>query len=170
GLREGSVRAVVSTNALELGIDIGALDVAVMAGYPGTIAATWQRAGRAGRRASKSAAIMVASSAPLDQFVVRHPAYFFDRSPERALIDPDNLHILVDHIKCATFELPFTGVEAFGAHNLQQILGILAEQGLVHRTAAAGDLDAPSADAHWTWTNESYPADAVSLRSVSSDN
>ncbi|HEY3045071.1 MAG TPA: DEAD/DEAH box helicase [Vicinamibacterales bacterium] len=159
GLREGSVRAVVSTNALELGIDIGALDVAVMAGYPGTIAATWQRAGRAGRRTSKSAAVMVASSAPLDQFVVRHPAYFFDRSPERALIDPDNLHILVDHIKCATFELPFTGAETFGAHNLQEILGVLAEQGLVHRT-----------DTQWTWTNESYPADAVSLRSVSSDN
>ena len=107
-----------------------------MAGYPGTIAATWQRAGRAGRRAGKSAAVMVASSAPLDQFVVRHPSYFFDRSPERALIDPDNLHILVDHIKCAAFELPFTGAEAFGAHNLQEILGVLAEQGLVHRTRA----------------------------------
>ena len=159
GLREGSVRAVVSTNALELGIDIGALDVAVMAGYPGTIAATWQRAGRAGRRAGKSAAVLVASSAPLDQFVVRHPSYFFDRSPERALIDPDNLHILVDHIKCATFELPFTDAEAFGGHNLEEILGILAEQGLVHRTGA-----------QWTWTSESYPADAVSLRSVSSDN
>src|SRR5207248_912941 len=100
GLREGSVRAVVSTNALELGIDIGALDVSVMAGYPGTIAATWQRAGRAGRRTSRSAAVMVATSAPIDQFVVRNPAYFFDASPERALIDPDNLHILVDHIKC----------------------------------------------------------------------
>jgi DEAD/DEAH box helicase domain-containing protein len=113
GLREGTVRAVVSTNALELGIDIGALDVSVMAGYPGTIAATWQRAGRAGRRASRSAAVMVASSAPLDQFVVRNPSYFFDASPERALIDPDNLHILVDHVKCAAFELPFTTNEAF---------------------------------------------------------
>src|SRR5580765_3832913 len=170
GLREGSVRAVVSTNALELGIDIGALDVAVMAGYPGTIAATWQRAGRAGRRAGKSAAVMVASSAPLDQFVVRHPAYFFDRSPERALIDPDNLHILVDHIKCATFELPFTGDETFGAHNLQEILGVLAEQGLVHRTGGTDHLDPSPADAQWMWTNESYPADSVSLRSVSSDN
>jgi len=107
GLREGSVRAVVSTNALELGIDIGALDVAVMAGYPGTIASTWQRAGRAGRRTGRSAAVMVASSAPLDQFIVRNPSYFFDASPERALIDPDNLHILVDHVKCAAFELPF---------------------------------------------------------------
>jgi DEAD/DEAH box helicase domain-containing protein len=161
GLREGAVRAVVSTNALELGIDIGALDVSVMAGYPGTIAATWQRAGRAGRRSGRSAAIMVASSAPLDQFVVRNPSYFFDASPERALIDPDNLHILVDHIKCATFELPFTSTEAFGRHDVQEILGILAEQGLVHRAGA---------DAPWTWTNESYPADAVSLRSVSSDN
>src|SRR6185436_251592 len=141
------VRAVVSTNALELGIDIGALDVAVMAGYPGTIAATWQRAGRAGRRAGKSAAVMVASSAPLDQFVVRHPSYFFDRSPERALIDPDNLHILVDHIKCATFELPFTGAETFGAHSLKEILGVLAEQGLVHRSGGASPSGSAGEDA-----------------------
>jgi DEAD/DEAH box helicase domain-containing protein len=161
GLREGAVRAVVSTNALELGIDIGALDVSVMAGYPGTIAAPWQRAGRAGRRSGRSAAVMVASSAPLDQFVVRNPSYFFDASPERALIDPDNLHILVDHIKCAAFELPFTPGETFGRPDVQEILGILAEQGLVHRA----DEESP-----WTWTNESYPADAVSLRSVSSDN
>ena len=111
GLREGSVRAVVSTNALELGIDIGALDACVMAGYPGTIAATWQRAGRAGRRSGRSAAVLVASSAPLDQFVVRNPSYFFDAAPEHALINPDNLHILVDHVKCAAFELPFTTSE-----------------------------------------------------------
>jgi DEAD/DEAH box helicase domain-containing protein len=163
GLREGQVRAVVSTNALELGIDIGALDACVMAGYPGTIASTWQRAGRAGRRASRSAAVMVASSAPLDQFVVRHPSYFFDASPERALIDPDNLHILVDHIKCAAFELPFSASEQFGRPDVQEILAVLAEQGLVHRSSEADD-------ACWTWTNESYPADAVSLRSVSSDN
>src|SRR5215212_8463818 len=161
GLRQGAVRAVVSTNALELGIDIGALDVSVMAGYPGTIAATWQRAGRAGRRSSRSAAVMVASSAPLDQFIVRNPSYFFDASPERALIDADNLHILVDHIKCAAFELPFSTTETFGGPDVQEILGILAEQGLVHRAAEG---------APWTWTNESYPADAVSLRSVSSDN
>jgi DEAD/DEAH box helicase domain-containing protein len=159
GLRDGVVRAVVSTNALELGIDIGALDVAVLAGYPGTIAATWQRAGRAGRRSGRSAAVLVASSAPLDQFVVRNPSYFFDASPERALIDPDNLHILVDHIKCAAFELPFTADEQFGKHDVQEILGILDEQGLVHQT-----------DGMWAWTNESYPADAVSLRSVTSDN
>ena len=130
----------MSTNALELGIDIGALDVAVMAGYPGTIAATWQRAGRAGRRASRSAAVLVASSAPLDQFIVRNPSYFFDASPERALIDPDNLHILVDHVKCAAFELPFTRAEQFGRHDLQEVLGVLAEQGLVHR-ARHGEPD-----------------------------
>jgi len=160
GLREGAVRAVVSTNALELGIDIGALDVAVMAGYPGTIAATWQRAGRAGRRASRSAAVMVASSAPLDQFIVRNPSYFFDGSPEHALINPDNLHILLDHVKCAAFELPFGTDERFGDEvDLQAVLSVLAEEGFVHQ-----------ADGQWNWTNESYPADAVSLRSVSSDN
>ena len=159
GLRDGSVRGVVSTNALELGIDIGALDVSVMAGYPGTIASTWQRAGRAGRRAGRSAAVMVASSAPLDQFVVRHPEYFFEASPEHALINPDNLHILLDHVKCAAFELPFGSNEEYGSLNVQDVLGILAEEGYVHQ-----------ADGQWSWTHESYPADAVSLRSISSDN
>jgi DEAD/DEAH box helicase domain-containing protein len=164
GLREGSVRAVVSTNALELGIDIGALDACVMAGYPGTIAATWQRAGRAGRRTGRSAAVLVASSAPLDQFVVRNPSYFFDASPEHALINPDNLHILVDHVKCAAFELPFATSEQYGRHDVQEVLAILEESGFVHRAEGA------AGDGVWQWTNESYPADAVSLRSISSDN
>jgi DEAD/DEAH box helicase domain-containing protein len=159
GLRAGQVRAVVSTNALELGIDIGALDVAVLAGYPGTIAATWQRAGRAGRRSTRSAAVLVASSAPIDQFVIRNPSYFFDSSPEHALINPDNLHILLDHVKCAAFELPFKDDERFGEENVQEVLAVLSEEGFVHH-----------ADGQWNWTNESYPADAVSLRSVSSDN
>jgi DEAD/DEAH box helicase domain-containing protein len=165
GLREGSVRAVVSTSALELGIDIGALDVSVMAGYPGTIAATWQRAGRAGRRSTRSAAVLVASSAPIDQFIIRNPSYFFDASPEHALINPDNLHILLDHVKCAAFELPFGVDEQFATVDrvdgvdVQQILAVLAEEGFVH-----------AADGQWNWTHESYPADAVSLRSVSSDN
>jgi DEAD/DEAH box helicase domain-containing protein len=159
GLREGSVRAVVSTNALELGIDIGALDVSVMAGYPGTIAATWQRAGRAGRRSTRSAAVLVASSAPIDQYIIRNPSYFFDASPEHALINPDNLHILLDHVKCAAFELPFSVDERFGTLNVQEILSVLSEEGYVHQ-----------ADGQWNWTHESYPADAVSLRSVSSDN
>jgi DEAD/DEAH box helicase domain-containing protein len=159
GLREGAVRAVISTNALELGIDIGALDVSVMAGYPGTIAATWQRAGRAGRRSTRSAAVLVASSAPIDQFIVRNPSYFFDASPEHALINPDNLHILIDHVKCAAFELPFASDEQFSGEDVQSVLSVLAEQQFVH-----------FADGQWNWTNESYPADAVSLRSVSSDN
>ena len=161
GLRDGQVRAVVSTNALELGIDIGALDVSIMAGYPGTIAATWQRAGRAGRRTTRSAAVLVASSAPIDQFVVRNPSYFFDASPEHALINPDNLHILLDHVKCAAFELPFAADEAFGTSDVdvQQVLPVLSEEGFVHQ-----------ADGQWNWTSESYPADAVSLRSISSDN
>jgi DEAD/DEAH box helicase domain-containing protein len=159
GLRSGDVRCVVSTNALELGIDIGALDVAVLAGYPGTIASTWQRAGRAGRRSGRSAAVLVASSAPLDQFVVRNPEFFFGATPEHALVNPDNLHILLDHVKCAAFELPFRADEAFGSVNVQEILGILSEEGFVHQV-----------EDQWQWTQESYPADAVSLRSVSSDN
>ncbi len=163
GLREGLVRVVVATNALELGIDIGALDTVVMAGYPGTIASTWQRAGRAGRRQGRSAAVMVASSAPIDQFVVRNPSYFFDASPEHALINPDNLHILLDHVKCAAFELPFGADERFGLEEVQEILRLLAEEGFVHFVDDAGA-------GQWNWTNESYPADAVSLRSISSDN
>ena len=164
GLRAGQVRGVISTNALELGIDIGALDVCVMAGYPGTIASTWQRAGRAGRRSGQSAAVMVASSAPIDQFVAKHPSYFFDASPEHALVNPDNLHILVDHVKCAAFELPFTTEESYGQVNVQEVLGILQESGLVHRSGGE------DAEGQWHWTSESYPANAVSLRSISSDN
>lgn len=163
GLRDGEVRAVVATNALELGIDIGALDAAVLAGYPGTIAATWQRAGRAGRRATRSAAVLVASSAPLDQFIVRNPSYFFGSSPEHALINPDNLHILLDHIKCAAFELPFRTDERFGGESLPEILRILQEEGFVH-------LAGEGAEQAWHWTSESYPADAISLRSITSDN
>jgi DEAD/DEAH box helicase domain-containing protein len=103
--------------------------------------------------------VLVASSAPIDQFIVRHPSYFFDASPEHALINPDNLHILLDHVKCAAFELPFSVEETFGQENVQDVLTVLAEQGFVH-----------AADGQWNWTHESYPADAVSLRSVSSDN
>ncbi len=159
GLRAGSVTGVVSTSALELGIDIGSLDVCVLVGYPGTIASTWQRAGRAGRRNTRSAAVMVATSAPIDQFIVQHPEYFFEGSPEHALINPDNLQILFDHIKCAAFELPFGVDERFGGEDLQVMLGLLREEGFV-------DL----VDGQWYWMHESYPADAVSLRSVSSDN
>src|SRR5262245_16125433 len=164
GLREGTVRAVVSTNALELGIDIGALDACAMSGYPGTIAATWQRAAPAGRPSGRSASVLVASSAPLDQFVVRNPSYCFDASPEHALVNPDNLHILVDHVKCAAFELPFSTSDQYGKHDVQEVLGVLQESGFVHRSADG------EGEGVWQWTNESYPADAVSLRSISSDN
>ncbi|MBI5282573.1 MAG: DEAD/DEAH box helicase [Candidatus Solibacter usitatus] len=159
GLRDGDVRAVVATNALELGIDIGSLDVVVMAGYPGTIASSWQRAGRAGRRLGTSLALLIASSAPLDQYIVEHPEYFFDSSPEHAHINPDNLEILVNHLKCAAFELPVQDGEKFGPHSTAELCRFLDELGVVHHSAGA-----------WHWTSDSYPADAISLRSVTSDN
>src|SRR5213593_731687 len=113
GLRDGSVRGVVSTNALELGIDIGALQAAVLIGYPGTVASTWQQMGRAGRREDLSVAFLVATSQPTDQYVVQHPEYVLERSPEAGLVNPDNLHVLVHHLKCAAFEIPFDARERF---------------------------------------------------------
>jgi DEAD/DEAH box helicase domain-containing protein len=159
GLRDARIRGVVSTSALELGIDVGSLDAVVMAGYPGTIAGTWQRAGRAGRRSGSSCAVMVASSAPLDQFMVRNPDYFFGRTPEHAFIQPDNLEILVNHLKCAAFELPIAPEESFGDVDVPDLCARLADAGYLHQ---AGD--------HYHWTHEAYPADTVSLRSVTSDN
>jgi len=159
GLREGQILGVVSTNALELGIDIGTLDVAVLAGYPGTIASTWQRAGRAGRKTGRSAAVLVASSSPLDQFIINHPDYFFSSPPEMALINPDNPSILVSHIQCAAFELPFEDGEKFGSVEISEILKLLEEEQMLHHTQNK-----------WFWTSEAYPADATSLRSISSDN
>ncbi len=159
GLRDGKIRGVVSTSALELGIDVGSLDTVVMAGYPGTIAATWQRAGRAGRRSGSSCAVLVASSAPLDQFIVRHPDYFFGNTPEHAFIQPDNLEILINHLKCAAFELPLAPGERFGDVDLPDLYARLAEAGFLH---LAGE--------NYHWTHEAYPADTISLRSVTSDN
>jgi DEAD/DEAH box helicase domain-containing protein len=159
GLRDGQIRGVVSTSALELGIDVGSLDTVVMAGYPGTIAATWQRTGRAGRRSGSSCAVLVASSAPLDQFIVRNPDYFFGNSPEHAFIQPDNLEILINHLKCAAFELPIAPADRLGDVDVQDICEHLAEAGFLHR---AGE--------NYHWTQEAYPADTVSLRSVTSDN
>ena len=114
GLRNGNIQAVVSTNALELGIDIGALEACVLCGYPGTIASTWQQSGRAGRRHGVSATFMVASSNALDQFIVTHPDYFFTQPAENALLNPDNLYILLSHFKCAAYELPFKAGETLG--------------------------------------------------------
>jgi len=162
GLRDGKIRGVVSTSALELGIDVGSLDTVVMAGYPGTIAATWQRAGRAGRagrRSGSSCAVLVASSSPLDQFIVRHPDYFFGNTPEHAFIQPDNLEILINHLKCAAFELPIAPSDKFGDVDLPDLCARLAEAGFLH---LAGE--------NYHWTQEAYPADTISLRSVTSDN
>jgi DEAD/DEAH box helicase domain-containing protein len=159
GLRSGDVLGVVSTNALELGVDIGHLDVSVLAGYPGTIASLWQQAGRAGRRSGSSSAIFVASSAPLDQFMVTHPDYLFGTSPEHARINPDNPFILVNHLKCATFELPFEGDGRFGDLDVRRELAALEDEGLLHR-----------AGGRWHWASETYPADHVSLRTVTTDN
>ena len=160
GLRRGEIRAVVATNALELGVDIGSLDTVVMAGYPGSIASSWQRAGRAGRRQTSSLAVLVASSAPLDQYIVEHPDYFFGRSPEEAHINPDNLDIFLSHLKCAVFELPLKDGERFGKHDLAKTCQFLAEDlQLIHHS---GDS--------WHWVSDSYPADTVSLRAVTSDN
>ena len=160
GLRDGRIRTVVATNALELGVDIGSLDTVVLAGYPGSVASTLQRAGRAGRRQHASLAVLVASSAPLDQYIVEHPEYFFGRSPEEAHINPDNLEIYLGHLKCAVFELPLRDGEAFGKHDVGKACTFLAEElRLLHRS---GDC--------WHWVNDSYPADTVSLRAVTSDN
>ncbi len=159
GLREGSVLGVVSTNALELGIDIGSLDAAVLMGYPGSVASAWQQAGRAGRRSGTSVAVLVANSTPLSQFIAKNPEYFFGAPVEQGRVNPENLQILVNHVKCAAFELPFTAEERFGKEDLHEILGFLEEQKLLHR-----------AGGRWHWTSDSYPADAIGLRSVSSDN
>lgn len=158
-LRDGRLLGVVATNALELGIDIGSLDVAVLAGYPGTIASSWQRAGRAGRRQGGSAAVLVASSAPLDQFMVQNPDFFFGHSPEHGYVNPDNLHILLNHLKCAAFELPLRDDEKFGGLDLKRLCQHLEELHFLHRASDG-----------WHWISESYPADAISLRSISSDN
>jgi DEAD/DEAH box helicase domain-containing protein len=159
GLREGEVLGVVSTNALELGVDIGHLDVAVLAGYPGAIASLWQQAGRAGRRSGSSAALLVATSAPLDQFMVTHPEYLFGTPPEHARVNPNNPFILVNHLKCAAFELPIAEDERFGELDVRRLLAALDDEGVLHH-----------AGRHWHWASETYPADHISLRTVTTDN
>lgn len=159
GLRNGDIYGVVSTNALELGVDIGQLQVCVMAGYPGTIASAWQQAGRAGRRQGEALIFMVASQAPLDQYVIQHPDYFFNRSPETARINPDNLIILVDHLKCAAYELPFREGDTFDGVELEDILEFLTEEQVLHFN-----------NGKWYWMNQSFPAHNISLRSASQEN
>jgi DEAD/DEAH box helicase domain-containing protein len=159
GLRNGSIYGVVSTNALELGVDIGQLQVCIMTGYPGTIASAWQQAGRAGRRRGASLVIMVASSNPLDQYIIGHPDYFFKRSPETARINPDNLIIAIDHIKCAAYELPFKSGENFGSFETEEVLEYLAEERILFQNGNK-----------WHWMNDSFPAHNISLRSASQEN
>lgn len=159
GLRDGSITGVVSTNALELGIDIGALEACVICGYPGTIASTWQQIGRAGRRSGVSAAFLVANSSPLDQYVINNPDYFFGKSPENGLINPDNLVILYNHMKCAAFELPFEDGEKYGVETTEQILSFMEEAKLVRHVGN-----------RWHWMSDVFPADEISLRSASNEN
>jgi DEAD/DEAH box helicase domain-containing protein len=159
GLRDGSITGVVSTNALELGIDIGALQACIICGYPGTIASTWQQAGRAGRRSEVSATFVIASSSPLDQYIICNPDYFFGRSPEHGLINPDNLVILYNHIKCAAFELPFKDGEKFGVDTTAEILSYMEEAKILRH---AGN--------RWYWMSDVFPADEISLRSASNEN
>lgn len=162
GLREGDILCVVATNALELGIDIGELTAVVCAGYPGSIAGTWQRFGRAGRRGETSIAVLAASSAAIDQYLARHPDYLFDSGAEHARIDPQNTEILVQHLKCAAFELPFVAGEPYSVlppDDTRDALRYLADKGVVHEEGG-----------RFHWATDAYPANHVSLRSVGWDN
>ncbi len=159
GLRSGQLRGVVATNALELGIDIGELDAAIITGYPGSIASTWQQAGRAGRRTDQSIAIMIASNSPLDQYICHHPRYLFGRSPEHALTNPDNARIMVKHLQCAAYELPFRQEEAYGAFGpVDSLLEALADAGILHQTRQ-----------QYHYLGEGAPAGSVSLRTGSDE-
>ncbi|CAM3522479.1 DEAD/DEAH box helicase [Marinicrinis lubricantis] len=159
GLRNGEIRGVVSTNALELGIDIGQLQACVLNGYPGTIASTWQQSGRAGRRQDTALTFMVASSNPLDQYIIANPEFFFHTPPEEARIHPDNLMILMDHLKCAAYELPFEKGEKFGAEPMEDLLEFLVEEQTLHRVKD-----------RWYWMEQSFPAHNISLRSAAQEN
>ncbi len=159
GLKKGDIQVVVSTNALELGIDIGQLDISILAGYPGSVASTWQQAGRAGRRQGTSLTILVASSSPLDQYIIEHPEYFVDKNPETAQVDPDNLQILMSHLKCAAFELPFEEGEEFSPGITGDLLDFLVEENILRKT-----------DGKYFWMREIYPAEEISLRNASPEN
>lgn len=160
GLRNGELRCVISTNALELGIDIGSLDLVVLSGYPGSVASTWQRMGRAGRRGSASQTVLVASSAPVDQFIAAKPQWLLGASPELARIDRKNPYILVDHVKCAAYERPFPVGETFAGEDVSEILEYLAKHGALRKARGRDGMA-------WHWCDASYPASEVSMRSIS---
>lgn len=160
-LKNNTAKFVCATNALELGVDIGGLDSVCMVGYPGSISSVRQQAGRAGRRMNSSLAILVATGSPLDQYLIRHPEFIFDKSPEHARIDPDNLLILLHHLQCAAFELPFREGEAFGnapVELIQSLLSVLSESGVLF-----------SSRNRYTYTSNQYPANEISLRSATTD-
>ena len=162
GLREGTVRVVVATNALELGIDIGGLGAAVLVGYPGSIASVYQQSGRAGRGEAPALSVLVASANPLDQFLAHHPDYFFGQSPEQGLVNPDHLLILLNHLRCAMFELPFQKDETFGsldADHVKEFLDVLTSNNEAHLSQEK-----------YFWMSDSYPAANVSLRTASPEN
>jgi DEAD/DEAH box helicase domain-containing protein len=160
GLRDGELLGVVTTNALELGVDVGQLDVSILAGYPGSIAATWQQMGRAGRRQGTSVSILIAGGGPVDRYVVEHPSFLLDSPPEEARLDPDNLHVLLGHLKAACFELPFEPGERFGTMEAAPLLAFLGEEGLVRRAG----------DDRWYWSSDNFPASSVSLRTAAQEN
>jgi DEAD/DEAH box helicase domain-containing protein len=160
GLRDGEILGVVATNALELGVDIGRLDVSILAGYPGSIAATWQQIGRAGRRGGVSVAVLVAAPVPVDRYVIHHPEFLLGGAPEEARLDPDNLHVLLAHLRCATFELPFEPGEVFGPGPADELLAFIAESGHIRQAD----------DGRWYWSSENFPASEVSLRTAAPEN
>ncbi|MBU0606735.1 MAG: DEAD/DEAH box helicase, partial [Armatimonadetes bacterium] len=155
-LASGDILGVASTNALELGIDIGSLDACLMVGYPGTIASAWQQAGRAGRGADEALVFLIADNAPIDQYLMQHEEYLFQKNPEQAVIDPDNPHVAIGHVKSALYELPLPDDEVglFGEY-ADALLDILAEQKLVRHLGGK-----------WYWANEEYPAAKVNLRNI----
>ena len=160
GLRAGEIDMVISTNALELGIDIGSLTACIMCGYPGTVASTWQQAGRAGRRKDTALTLLVASSSATDQYIINHPDYFLSRSPEHALLQADNLYILLSHIKCAAYELPFEEGERFGnVRDTAQFLHFLTESNILRNV-----------ENRYYWMAEDFPASEISLRSAAAEN
>ena len=154
----GELTGVTATNALELGVDIGGVDAIVMTGYPGTVASTWQQAGRAGRGQEESLAVLVAADNPLDQFLMRQPDYFFERPAEHAALDPTNKHILGGHLLCAAYEAPLTDDDAalFGGERARWVAHRLVEEGVL---AARGD--------RLHYVGSEYPAALVNIRSAS---
>lgn len=165
-LRRGDVRCVVATSALELGIDIGALSAVVCAGYPGSVAALWQRFGRGGRRGEQSLAVMVANSTATDQYFAAHPEFLLGAPVEHAQIDPENVEILVQHLKCAAFELPFDSQQGFSDlafKSIEDALDFLADHQILHPVKQEGTT-------RYHWAAASYPANDVSLRQIGWDN